>query len=284
MEVECDNCGKVIDRYKSQVKRAKHHFCDRECRGEWQSDNLVGTNAPHFQGGKVDNQCEQCGKRFTVQRCNRNRKYCSQECYGKSKETGRTMNATCEICGDKTYRTPYMMKRNDHFYCSTKCTARAQNKQVEVKCDYCGRNIKKHLYQVESRETEHFFCDRDCRVNWANENGGFVSGEQHPQWRGGISYEEYGNKWTEDLREGVRTAQNNKCAICGCEVTRSKAGEPLSIHHINYIKTDNRSSNLVGLCRSCHTKTNYNRGYWQAFFENGMEEPEEYQMTLYDAM
>lgn len=35
--VKCTTCGKSIDRWASRVARAKHCFCDRQCKGKWQS-------------------------------------------------------------------------------------------------------------------------------------------------------------------------------------------------------------------------------------------------------
>ena len=42
----------------------------------------------------------------------------------------------------------------------------------------------------------------------------------------------------------------------------------LAIHHIDYDKTNNIPLNLVTLCNSCHTKTNYNRVPWVKLFSN----------------
>lgn len=33
VEIKCDFCGKSITKPPSEVERAEHHFCDRECTG-----------------------------------------------------------------------------------------------------------------------------------------------------------------------------------------------------------------------------------------------------------
>jgi len=42
-------------------------------------------------------------------------------------------------------------------------------------------------------------------------------------------------------------------------------------HHIDYEKTNNVEGNLVSLCKSCHTKTNFNRDAWIAYFQKLLE-------------
>lgn len=83
-------------------------------------------------------------------------------------------------------------------------------------------------------------------------------GEDNPMWCGGISYEPYGPEFDEDLRKTIRERDNYTCQIC------NEYGN--YVHHINYIKTDNRAENLISLCNSCHGKTNYNRNLWMLYF------------------
>ena len=42
------------------------------------------------------------------------------------------------------------------------------------------------------------------------------------------------------------------------------------IHHINYIKTDSYEYNMCALCKSCHSRTNTNRKYWERFIKQKM--------------
>jgi hypothetical protein len=42
------------------------------------------------------------------------------------------------------------------------------------------------------------------------------------------------------------------------------------VHHINYVKDDCRSSNLISLCAACHVKTHTDRDYWETLFTRMM--------------
>jgi len=82
--------------------------------------------------------------------------------------------------------------------------------------------------------------------------------EDNSMWCGGISYEPYGLEFNETLRKAIRERDNYTCQIC------RKYGN--CVHHINYDKTSNQTENLINLCNSCHSKTNYNRNLWIIYF------------------
>lgn|SRR3989344_2768190 len=101
---------------------------------------------------------------------------------------------------------------------------------------------------------------------------GLAKLEKNPMWKGGLSYEPYPLTWTNELREQIRVLYQNKCFKCGnYEISKDKRTNnirKIPIHHINYIKNDVRSTNLVPLCTKCHSKVNQNRDYWLHFFCN----------------
>lgn len=90
--------------------------------------------------------------------------------------------------------------------------------------------------------------------------------DNHPQWKGGISFELYTFDFDKELRELIRKRDNYKCQICGmpeCENIKK-----LCVHHIDYIKKNCSPNNLISLCSKCHLKTNHNRNYWKDYFKN----------------
>jgi len=91
------------------------------------------------------------------------------------------------------------------------------------------------------------------------------SGENNYNWQGGKSFEEYGFDFNRRLRMQIRERDNFTCQECG--YTESQLGYILSIHHIDYNKKNNNSNNLISLCKSCHSKTNFNREDWIAYYQ-----------------
>ena len=88
--------------------------------------------------------------------------------------------------------------------------------------------------------------------------------ELHGNWQGGKSFEEYGVEFDNGLKEQIRFRDGYKCQECGC--SQLENGRQLDIHHIDYIKKNNKPNNLISLCKSCHMKTNFNRDYYYAYF------------------
>ena len=121
----------------------------------------------------------------------------------------------------------------------------------------CGDKDKNRLCNVCAAKQ---LWDEDYRKK--------MSGENHPNWQGGISFEPYTLEFTDNLKEQIRQRDNYTCQLCG----KPQGKKKLAIHHINYIKKDCRPKNLVSLCsgvkseKCCHTLTNNNRAAWMAFF------------------
>jgi DNA-binding XRE family transcriptional regulator/transposase-like protein len=90
-------------------------------------------------------------------------------------------------------------------------------------------------------------------------------GENHPNWKGGISFEPYCEKFNNIFKESVRKRDDYMCKLCGC--TQNDNGRKLDVHHIHYDK-ENCYPDVVALCRSCNIKVNSNRDYWESYFED----------------
>lgn len=83
-------------------------------------------------------------------------------------------------------------------------------------------------------------------------------GEKGYWWQGGKSKDEYAVNWTKTLRRSIRERDHYTCRICGEQQT----DRAFPVHHIDYDKKNCDPNNLITLCNSCHTKTNFNREYW----------------------
>ena len=83
-----------------------------------------------------------------------------------------------------------------------------------------------------------------------------ISGPNHPNWKGGKSYEDYCAVWCEEFREMIRERDGYVCQVCGI----SQNEESHSVHHIDGDKKNCDLNNMIILCRPCHTKVHRMKG------------------------
>ena len=259
----CVQCGKEFNIIPARANTAR--FCSRTCRR--------GENSPTWKGGGGEKICAWCGKEFAGRRPSDNRRFCSIKCNalwrsenvrGESHSLWKErIKLYCEICGKGFEITP---SRAGARFCSLACMGLWKSKalqgengpawkggDVKLHCEVCDKEfgVKPHLANTAR------FCSLACMGLWRTEN---MCGANNPNWHGGISFEPYGLEWTDTLKRKIRKRDNHTCAICG-EVWQ--IGDRFHVHHINYCKTDNRSEDLITLCRDCHIKTNHNREYYK---------------------
>jgi hypothetical protein len=97
------------------------------------------------------------------------------------------------------------------------------------------------------------FCSRECLGKWHSKT--FI-GANHPGWNGGTSNLPYPFEWTEKLKEQIRQRDGETCQECG-------ARENLTVHHIDYDKSNCSEKNLVTQCNPCNARANFGRSDWQ---------------------
>lgn len=76
----CANCGKEI---KQRAKVKPRRFCDDQCRQQYWNTHLEEVRRKAY----YIFQCRHCGKEFHVYG-DRNRRYCSRECYIEHRKGG----------------------------------------------------------------------------------------------------------------------------------------------------------------------------------------------------
>jgi hypothetical protein len=92
-----------------------------------------------------------------------------------------------------------------------------------------------------------------------------TSGDKSCHWKGGISFEPYCPKFTNEFKERVRSFFGYKCVECSVPQT----GRKLDVHHVNFNKQsccDESVPLFVPLCHKCHGRTQKNRHYWERRF------------------
>lgn len=79
--------------------------------------------------------------------------------------------------------------------------------------------------------------------------------------------------WTRKLKEKIRKRDGYRCQQCfrhQDELYYQPTGKKykLNIHHIDYNKNNCDENNLISLCRTCHSQTNFKREDWTQYFKN----------------
>ena len=119
---------------------------------------------------------------------------------------------------------------------------------------------KGHIVTSDTREK--------IRKNRIGKGGCF--GENNPNWNNGSSFEPYGLGFNSELKNYIRWMDNFACQQCG--ISQTDLGYNLCIHHIDFNKQNNQTNNLISLCRTCHSQTNFNRENWTNYFQNKIGE------------
>lgn len=89
------------------------------------------------------------------------------------------------------------------------------------------------------------------------------SGENHYNWKGGISCEPYCDAWKDkEYKNSIKERDNYKCQNPDCWGTSNR----LAIHHIDYNKKNCGPDNLITLCNSCNARANHNREWHKEFY------------------
>lgn len=202
------------------------------------------------------------------------------------------LKVNCRRCKKEFFVYPSDIKEGKGKHCSRKCQFETQrlypnrgcfqkghkqvggfvkgckhSKEARIKIGIANKNRingflgKKHTEEARKKM-------RESHLGYAPWNKGktHMRGEKHPNWRGGITLEEYGKGFDNPLREQVRFRDKYKCRVCEC--SQLENGKQLNIHHIDYNKKNNQINNLISLCTSCHCKTQWNRNYWKDLIEN----------------
>jgi len=89
------------------------------------------------------------------------------------------------------------------------------------------------------------------------------TGENNPNWKGGIAYEPYCDAWGDpQYKESIKERDGHICLNPMCS-----SGKILSIHHIDYNKKNCHPSNLITICISCNSKANFNREWYEEWYK-----------------
>lgn len=245
-EVICEWCGKEFHKNPYRMEHIKHHFCSNECRSKSRRNRLTVT-------------CEWCEK-IIERKASQIKKYkqhfCSNECRLAWRKSSSVI-IICEYCGEKVTRWQSQVVNREHHFCSKNCyDIWQQHKSNMLSCQWCSKIFNRS--PARTKRAKYNFCSQKCYGQWQSIH---KCGKSSPNWKGGTAFLPYDTEFNEHRRQSVKKRDGNQCVICGIDEIEhiEMTNRHLSVHHIDYDKTNSRLSNLVTLCTTCHNRTQGNR-------------------------
>lgn len=277
----CDFCSKPLVRRDGEYPSwfRDRRFCGKTCASRQAMKNRwAGT------GHLVDKTCVICGDSFPKKKGEkpihyRSRATCSKQCAGKlrvmsiglerAKRIGQFQRARnplkprkCPVC-DVIFEKREEESRlgwNKRKTCSKECADelmirhRAKVEEPIKYCTVCGVLLERRSDEMLAWFRRRLTCSTECRAIQRVKTNKRLSKTSSL----------YPPEWTATLRRKIRERDGNRCQQCG----QFGGGRLPVVHHIDYIKSNCRESNLIALCTPCHSRTNFDRGKWRAIFED----------------
>lgn len=277
--ISCDYCQKKFSRNFYSIENTKNHFCSKECYDNFQ------------RRSRIKLVCKECGLLFEAapREVREGRRFCSRACANNHKKGKGKLGAKgkiqriCEVCGTSFYVWPSRISQYNGRgarFCSSACNAKWISlnlrgkkhpnwKRLRANCDFCGKTF--FVTPSKIKRQQYIFCSQRCynlargeitQKQWLEnmEYSNSMRGKSHPSWRGGFSRSPYPFEFDESKKQEIRERDDFECVLC----RKNIGNQALSVHHIDYDKTNCAAWNLVSLCKSCHSRTTSgNRVYWQ---------------------
>jgi len=135
------------------------------------------------------------------------------------------------------------------------------------------RNIISQLHKDKKKSVDHrrkisesrkgIKFSKETKISMS-ENHADVSGENNPNWKGGISCDSYCQVWSDkEYKESIKERDGYNCLNPLCNHISKK----LCLHHIDYNKKNCHPNNLITICLSCNSKANTNRKWHTEWYK-----------------
>ena len=225
-EIECDNCGSVMERYPSLIHDT--NFCSNDCKHEYQTGKQ-----PWVKHEELEDP-EWIRKRHH--------------------DRGMTYGEIADELGCSQQNVHKRAKEHG---------IKPQRERYTELADVERLKELNHDEDLMLHEIANLIgCTRSAvgyalRRNGIDPKRHLPKGEENHFWKGGDYENDYGPNW-QSIRDEIRERDDYECQDCG--VDEGDLNMELHIHHItprrkfDDIERANRRNNLIALCASCHRK------------------------------
>lgn len=275
-KISCDFCDKSVLKSVYRLKKNKHNFCSYDCFVKFKKRNQDQFTHRTYE---VDwNYIAELylGNSLSIPDLAKEFKLPSAITFYHLKKLGITRNQKETVSlldvrlkfsrsakiRAKKYPSPLIgclgffkdKKRPEH---SKFMSGIDRGGKESKRCPICGKTFT--AFKSLNRRT----CGIECKKI---RQSFLMTGKKHIK-NGNILDVGYPNEFYR-IKDFIRERDGSKCQNESCGISQKECVRKLSVHHIDYNKKNTDSINLISLCRKCHQKTNYNRKYWQNFYEN----------------
>ena len=261
--VKCPRCGEIREVFAKAYFRKENGLCHKCTLEDKAKPILVGSRFGHWtvlgngtSNGKSLCECD-CGTKREVD--------------NTSLRSGKSTSCGCEF-------SPSRRNQRKHLEIGSKygrltVIGDAEPGYSFCRCD-CGNQVKVNNWKLEHGKTRSCGClQREIASEHLKRN--IKRGENHPNWKGGISTEYQRTRSTKvfkEFLEVVRKRDNHQCQKCGI------SKNIMHVHHIKpvrfYPELMCEPSNAVLLCPKCHREFHriYGKDATKEEFEKFMTE------------
>lgn len=207
-------------------------------------------------------------------------------------KSGKKIVAVCDICGKvrEVVKADYCVLCRP---CSDKSDERKRKISEGRKGKHHSEETRKKIGEAQKGEKSYYYgkhlseetirkisetlkgeknpnygkhLSDEQRRKLSEVHKGIQAGENNPAWKGGISFEPYCVLFNREFKERIREFWGRKCGLCG----DPENGRKLDVHHVSYNKgtcCDDSIPLFIPLCKSCHSKTQSDRKYYENEFK-----------------
>ena len=198
--------------------------------------------------------CKICNKEIKTYKClEKRKKYCSKKCFYIGCPVSFSGKHHTQLVKDKLRLFHIGFKLSKETKIKMGLSRKGNNNpnwqggKIKRKCIFCNKEFFVIFSLIKKGWAK--FCSRKCKELWQSKN---IIGENHPNWKGGASFEPYPLGWTKTFKEQIRYRDKYKCQKCG--IPEVEYGKRLDVHHRDFNKNNLDLNNLISLCKSCHMK------------------------------